>query len=436
MNQDQHADEPKRDSVDEFANAFTEGLRRGQQPSSAEYAEQFPEISGEMTGLAKALSVLEEASFRRQGQHPQGAAIDTAGNRVQTLGGFRLIREISRGGMGIVYEAKQESLQRRVAIKVLPPSPLLTDIERARFAKEGRAVGRLHHAHIVQVFGTGHEGGVQYTVMQYIEGYSLDRLIRALRIQQGLDGASSGAAVSPDSERSEVTGFPVDAAVDRLLDNAEPDRDIGPQTAPNVSGLPKTYYQNVARIGADVADAICHSHHQGVLHRDIKPANILLDRHGDVWVADFGLAQIDDDHELTGSANLVGTLRFASPEQFKGDADERSDIYSIGMTLYELCTLEPTFSAVRPTGSDAKSHDRKTGAATTAESGDPAGSGNRHPEVDCCGTRKSIPISPGTVGRPAEFLRRSPGDRTSIEALGTHLALVPPESIGRRVDWI
>ncbi len=135
MKSEHHSEEPERESVDEFASEFTGLLRRGDQPSPDELAEKFPGLSGEMAGLVKTLSVLEEASFRRQTLDPFGAVVDSAGNRMQSLGGFRLIREISRGGMGIVYEAEQESLRRRVAIKVLPPSPLLTDTERARFAR-------------------------------------------------------------------------------------------------------------------------------------------------------------------------------------------------------------------------------------------------------------------------------------------------------------
>ncbi len=319
--------------------------------------QRYPELSDDIEGWVNTLSVLEEASFRRHTKRPTDAVVNAAGQRQKSLGGFSLIREIGRGGMGIVYEAEQKSLQRRVAVKVLPPCPLLTDVERVRFEREGTAVARLHHSHIVPVFGTGVEQGVQYCVMQYIDGHSLDQLISGLRVRLGFPKSFGG--VDDDALRRDPDD--VSAAVDTLLirklgdirgsldSHAAADESVPSSTSSTefktVLEVPKCYFHNVAKIGADIADALSHAHHQGVLHRDIKPGNLLLDRDGHVWITDFGLAKLHDKDNLTASGNLIGTLRYTSPEQFQGQADKRSDIYALGLTLYELCTLEPAFSA-------------------------------------------------------------------------------------------
>src|SRR5439155_11707961 len=109
--------------------------------------------------------------------------------------------------------------------------------------------------------------------------------------------------------------------------------------APSDQGKP--YWQSVARIGIQVADALAYAHVQGTLHRDIKPSNLLLDPQGVVWVTDFGLAKGSDSANLTHSGDVVGTLRYLAPERFRGKGDARSDVYALGLTLYELLTLRP-----------------------------------------------------------------------------------------------
>ena len=104
------------------------------------------------------------------------------------------------------------------------------------------------------------------------------------------------------------------------------------------------YFREVARIGAQAADGLAHAHSQGVLHRDVKPSNLLLDTQGTLWIADFGLAKSDDSGELTGTGDLVGTLRYMAPERYRGTADARSDIYALGATLFELLTLRAAYN--------------------------------------------------------------------------------------------
>ena len=188
----------------------------------------------------------------------------------ERLDDFRVVREIGRGGMGVVYEAYQESLNRHVALKLLrEPADL------ARFRREARAAGRLHHTNIVPVHGVGEHDGRHYYVMQYIAGRGLDELLRARRRRRTIAGRRGGPAAAD--------------------------------------------YREVARIVLQAAEAVAYAHDQGIVHRDIKPSNILLDERGTVWVTDFGLAYDSADTEtLTHTGDLLGTLRYMAPERFAG----------------------------------------------------------------------------------------------------------------------
>ncbi len=230
--------------------------------------------------------VIETTSF------PQSASRDKASSSsVEQLGDYRILREIGRGGMGIVYEAEQVSLGRRVALKVLPRHALLNPGSIERFHREARSAARLHHTHIVPIFGVGEADGLHYFVMQLIPGTSLDAVLR------GGDEA------------------------------------VGSLTLRRVAGL-----------GIEVAVALAFAHAQGVVHRDIKPSNLLLDPDGRIWVTDFGLAkEVSNSDDLTNPGCLVGTLRYLPPECFEGPADARGDIYSLGLTLYEMLTLRQAF---------------------------------------------------------------------------------------------
>lgn len=353
-------------SLEEFAEQFSRQVRSGRHPTPEELDAEFPELTDDLKGFVNTLSILEEAGFQHRTRGASPAVADSSGRRWTRVGGFRLIREISRGGMGIVYEAEQEALQRRVAIKVLPSSPLLTETQLARFRREGTAIARLHHSHIVPVFGTGEQNGVHYCVMQYIEGCSLDRLIRTLRQRFGVDsdpdaddrpsaGRSSSADALASDEALSATGDSSECsplhAMHVLLDEVVTvplnPRMKGQQTggpAGRRPAMPGVYWKKIARIGADMADALSHAHGRGILHRDVKPGNLLMDNSGHVWLADFGVAKLTDHDNLTESGGFIGTLRYSPPEQFDGQSDARSDIYSLGLTLYELCALQPAFS--------------------------------------------------------------------------------------------
>jgi serine/threonine-protein kinase len=286
------------------------------------------------------------------------------------LGDYRIVREVGRGGMGVVYEAEQLSLHRRVALKVLPMAAAMDGRQLQRFQLEAHAAACLHHTNIVPVHGVGCERGVPFYAMQFIEGRSLAQLLAELRRLEGQD-----AADEPAADLAEISTLAASLAGGRLPDGAgrpaderagacedeqrgglaRGERPPGPEVrtpTPRPDGEPpsgsstrsREYIRTVARLGVQVAEALDHAHTSGILHRDIKPANLLLDDQGRLWVTDFGLAQIQGHPALTLTGDILGTLRYMSPEQALGKRvviDGRTDIYSLGVTLYELLTLRP-----------------------------------------------------------------------------------------------
>jgi serine/threonine protein kinase len=243
--------------------------------------------------------------------------------------------------MGVVYEAEQHPSGRRVAVKVLPWRFPKSSLWREQFEQEARTASRLQHPHIVPVYEFGEQDGWCYYVMRLVEGVGLDRLIRLLREGDGSISADQvrrlfkgemekGTGVfstgnRPDSTSRATEKTPVPFSGERILR-----RDAWPQ---------------LVKIGIQVAQALRHAHQQGTLHRDIKPANLLVDSAGSVWVTDFGVAVHADDWIKSAEPDVAGTLRYLAPEQWDGRVDVRSDIYSLGVTLYELLTLQPAFDA-------------------------------------------------------------------------------------------
>jgi serine/threonine protein kinase len=301
----------------------------------------------------------EVASLERQsddlltGLRRTGAVDGAASRQVEVhspalLGDYRILREVGRGGMGIVYEAEQVSLGRRVALKVLPRQFLLGNNAADRFRREARAVARLHHTNIVQVYGTGEQDGLHYFVMQLIKGAGLDQVVRSLRRHR------SSVPSTSDVEEMAVERYDqesISAIVRRLIGRGH-DGEAGEVTAvpgklvsTSAREHHRHYWEHVARIGLQVAEALAFAHSRGVLHRDVKPSNLLLDQSGQAWLADFGLAkEVAETENLTASGVLIGTLRYVPPERLQGQSDARGDVYGLGISLYELLTLSPAFS--------------------------------------------------------------------------------------------
>ncbi len=429
--------------VDELAVDFVQRCRRGERPKIGEYLERRPDLADKIRDLFPGLAMLECAASDRPRQ-----SLLLGARRPDVLGDYRILREIGRGGMGIVYEAEQISLGRHVALKVLPFQMASDKCAIARFRREAKIAARLQHPHIVTVHDSGQQGDVWYYAMQFVYGQSLQDVMAELQHSRE-DSAEREQATAarlastllsgtltwsvelvPDDE-SELADDPVDAGLDsscielihEIVDDCALRRSRGervsdeaivsryPHLAPylaeelrmlhliEASHLPsvvddlmalgeklscdreahdleaaelekeaveedacercarlpapphadlarssREYFESVAHLGLQAADALAHAHELGVIHRDVKPSNLLLDAHGHLWITDFGTAksQRPDDPSTN---RFVGTLRYMAPEQVRGHSVEVSDVYSLGVTLYELLVLRPAFEA-------------------------------------------------------------------------------------------
>jgi WD40 repeat protein/serine/threonine protein kinase/TPR repeat protein len=394
----------QRDPVERLAQDYLERLRKGETPDISQYTQRHPELAEQIRELFPMLGMMEDV---RPADGDVSATIDghvdgKAKTKLVRLGEYRILREVGHGGMGIVYEAEQESLGRHVALKVLKTHSLLDPKQLQRFHREARAAARLHHTNIVPVHGVGQHDGMHFYIMQFIQGQGLDQILTELKRLNGLHRGNGRPSATIDGKpkntgafnqesrsvaesllaghfnvsagaapktREETLGREL-AVSDVFVEGSEPRRSArgsseAPTTEPDaptggvsssaihlpgqlehssLSHSSSQFFLSVARIGMQVADALAYAHGQGILHRDIKPSNLLLDTQGTVWVTDFGLAKATADHDnLTHTGDIVGTLRYMAPERFKGEADIRSDLYSLGLTLYELSALRPAF---------------------------------------------------------------------------------------------
>ncbi len=289
-------DSTERDPLDLLVEQFLQRHRKGESVDVKAFAAEHPAHATELRELLPTLQALEQV--KREKESTGGSRARLAVPGLQQLGDFKIVRELGRGGMGVVFEAVQESLCRKVALKVLPQASLLTGNQLQRFLREAQIAAQLHHSNIVPVFGSGESDGYHWYAMQYIGGESLDHW----RTQQA-------------------------------------------ERPPQGSGAWRNRARFVARIGAQAASALHYAHSQGTMHRDVKPGNLLLDHDDHLWVTDFGLAKALEAEGLTHSGDLLGTLQYMAPEQFHGQYDARSEVYALGVTLYELLVLRPAFAA-------------------------------------------------------------------------------------------
>lgn len=299
-------------------------------PDLDQLAADHPELADEICACGESLRWLHRAVSRLGPDRSAGNGAAPPG--VKRLGDFEIVRQVGRGGMGVVYEARQISLSRPVALKVLPFAAMLDERQIARFRTEAQAAAGLHHPNIVPVYAIGQERGVHFFAMQFVDGQSLDCAIAELR---------NGAAPWHEPARAEEPGLDGQGA-------GTSETLVGESFSTQVSTNSRRYCRSVARLAAQAARALHHAHEFGIVHRDVKPSNLLLDRSGRLWVTDFGLARIQTDSGVTISGDVVGTLRYMSPEQAAGNnalVDARTDIYALGATLYELLTLRHVYEA-------------------------------------------------------------------------------------------
>ncbi len=323
--------------------AYLTDLEAGKRPSREELLQRHSEIAGALADCLDIVDFVHLAAARGSSTGPLGSPKDALPPDT-ILGEYRLVREIGRGGMGIVYEAEQVSLGRRVALKVLSEAAALDPMKLQRFRVETQAVTQLNHPHIVPIFAVGSERGTHHYAMQYIDGPTLADVIHQQRqysprpvgapegepLSSVTAPVSSGRALAPRGLTAEEAGSGA--------------FELSPSGSNALRG--RGAFRALARLAIQAAEALDHAHAMGILHRDIKPSNLLVDARGNLWVTDFGLARFQDEPGLTRTGELLGTLRYIAPELVLGHQtihDPRSDIYSLAVTLYELLTLRPVF---------------------------------------------------------------------------------------------
>jgi serine/threonine protein kinase/Flp pilus assembly protein TadD len=402
--------------VAEIVQRASEKLRRGEPVDLKALLAEHPQHASRLKRLLPTIEALAAIDESR----PAAVESATGAERFSTIGDYQIVREIAHGGMGIVYEARQVALNRRVALKVLPFATAIDPRALARFKQESLAAAQLDHPHIVPVYGVGVDRGIHYYAMRYIEGQSLAQVIAEMRggVEKANESKGSKSKENPasggrksagevndqsgsnseleDPQATRVYPVYVSGGAGGTSSNGEIENgnfacaEDAPGVASNLradppdaagglgtraastdpkSGRPKSsstlaqraagistdraanrpeFYRAVARLGIQAAEALDYAHQNGVLHRDVKPGNLLLDEGGQLYITDFGLARVESETNLTRTGDLMGTLRYMSPEQAtaaRGLIDQRTDVYSLGATLYELLTLRPVFTA-------------------------------------------------------------------------------------------
>lgn len=418
--------ENEQDLLTELVEECVNQIDQGKPIDVEAIAAQYPDHADEIRRTLQMLVSLEDLE-----PAPKPSDESRSADPIHTeLGDFELIRELGRGGMGVVYEAIQRSVQRRVAIKVLPFAGLADNGKLQRFKNEVRAAGILHHPNIVPVYAVGVERGVHYFAMQLVDGPSLSELIT------DLSGVESSQAMEstqwqggpPDSTNStsSTANAPQVTPLSRVSSTNETVKNIQASISTIRSRSSKDYQRQVAQWGVQIASALSCAHDMGILHRDIKPGNLLLDGEGRLWVTDFGLARIESQASVTMTGDILGTLRYMAPEQLRakrGLIDHRADIYALGATLYELLTLRPLYNA--------------SGRSDLVQQ-------VLHQEPRSMGSIRED-IEPDLQSIVAKSLSKEPSERyQSAQELGDELTRFlerkpiltkPPGSVGRVIKW-
>lgn len=279
--------DPQESTIDEILAAFLQSRDAGETVVTEDLLAQYPEFAEELRQFFSQndhlYHLIDPVEAERPTEQDQPA--------IREFGDYQLLEQIAQGGMGIVYKARQKSLNRIIALKVIRSSGSASKADIKRFQTEAESAAKLKHPHIVTVYEVGEHEGQPYFTMPYVSGCNLASIVA--------------------------------------------DHPLSPELA--------------VKYALAMAEAIEYAHREGILHRDLKPSNILIDGNDRVQVTDFGLAtQVGNDSELTRTGQIIGTPSYMSPEQASGQRElvsPRSDIYSLGATLYELLTGRPPFRA-------------------------------------------------------------------------------------------
>ena len=335
-------DSDQRAPLEVLAAEYAEKMRTGKMTSIDDYVRSYPELESEIRELFPTILALENMKISQAKSFATKATMLPL--KLKELGDFEIIREIGRGGMGIVFEALQRSLQRHVALKVLPKAALLDPQQLQRFSREAHIAAKLHHSHLVSLHGAGEHDGYHFLVMELVAGASLDKILPVIAGKLNVKKSKTANDEPDPLLNTQNSGEKINLVAERIAEKL-----AGPLDREPTRSDRQQYFRQVAEIGRDAAGAIDYAFEQGVLHRDIKPANLILDDAAHVWVSDFGMARSLEGSDTTRSRDpltktIGGTFAYMSPESFDGQLTRQSDVYSLGITLYEMLTLQPVDS--------------------------------------------------------------------------------------------
>ncbi len=340
------ADQDRTALLDSILDEALQCVRQGGVFGIDEYCRRFPGLAEELHVMLPALTMLEKPFQDATVAHSKVSG--TSAPVPPNLADFQIVAEIGRGAMGVVYEAIQRPLSRRVALKVLYGAGSQDDSHPLRFRREAEIAARLHHTNIIPVFEAGESAGHVYYAMQLIEGANLQQLIAAQGSTNG--GANeAGPGGVPNNLEQVPPGNRISQSDETVLQHGSTKVSRQPPLSGNrhraATIAVELTPQTCAQIALQVAEGLDFAHERGILHRDIKPSNVMLDQDGRAWIADFGLAKANEGVELTATGDVVGTVRYLAPERFRGQSDHRSDIYALGLTLFEMLERRPAWPA-------------------------------------------------------------------------------------------
>lgn len=303
-------DEQLAEQLGQIAEEIADCIERGQPVDLQQYIQRNPELSDVLPGVYMSVRGLSNWDQDAFSSDTTSAADNQVANGIQ-LGDFRLAREIGRGGMGIVYEAEQLSLRRRVALKIFPFASVLEPNKLQRFKNEALASASLEHPHIVPVHSVGVDRSTHFYAMRLIEGSSLSRVIHEFHASRGgFPNSSIGGSDDRDSRASAHADESVISTTRLATQSTVDSRSTSERNR---------YQKQMAGWIRDAANALHYAHDMGIVHRDVKPSNLLIDAQQKVWITDFGLATTSFGANLTLTGDVLGTLPYMSPEQASGE---------------------------------------------------------------------------------------------------------------------
>ncbi len=314
--------------IEQAVQQFVDAQLRGQEPDIDEFVKQYPQFESQIRKRIQNLRQIDNLfDCLMQADNGDFSKATPKYNLVgQKLGDFEILKIIGQGGMGAVFLARQVSLDREVALKVISSVGDAQTKHLDRFKRESRVLAKISHPNIVPIYEIGQQGPYSYFAMQYVDGVSLDKILSSIRNAKTGDKAS--AVMSKCLETHTATYG--DKHQDTKGTTAEIDTD---------------YIINISKIIISIASALDYAHKKGILHRDVKPSNILIDSDGTAKLVDFGLARAETQQSITITGEFFGTPSYISPEQIRKPdiVDCRSDIFSLAATYYECLTLHPPF---------------------------------------------------------------------------------------------